>query len=254
MKKSVLFAAMMLLVSISSSATSFIGLDADSVRIHPNRLSGYFQVPIVAQFDGYADTWQVNITYPEGVTPKLVAGITALDGMTVSYTDPTGSMQVFEAPLQVSAYYATVASTTAGIYGYYDYNLDGVYETYGNIKWEPGLHQMWEFNLFIPDNFRQGYIIFDGTINSGYDARGPILSNVKSYRRTLLWIGYERGDVNGDGRINITDVTVLMNALNEQTTTGTSLDEFQVKAADMNGDGRLTITDVTMLINYINAQ
>jgi hypothetical protein len=77
---------------------------------------------------------------------------------------------------------------------------------------------------------------------------------VKSYRRTLLWIGYERGDVNGAGRINITDVTVLMNALNEQTTNGTSLDEFQVKAADMNGDGIVNITDVTMLINYINAQ
>jgi hypothetical protein len=246
--KKMIFAAMMLLVAISSSATSFIGLDADTMRINPNRLTGYWQVPVVADFGGYADTWQVSVTYPGGVIPKLVAGITALEGMTVGYTDPTGTMQTYEAPLQVSAMYETLSSTTAGIYGYYDYNYDGVYETYGNIKWEPGKHQMWEFNLYIPADFRRGYIIFDGTINSGYDARGAILSNVRSYKRTWLWVGYERGDVNGDGKVNITDATMLINCISMCTD---DFDEFQLAAADFNGDGEINISDAVVLINYI---
>jgi hypothetical protein len=49
-------------------------------------------------------------------------------------------------------------------------------------------------------------------------------------------------------------VTVLNNALAEQTINGTSLDEFQQAAADVNGDGIVNITDVTILINKINAQ
>ena len=248
MKKNIIMAMIAVIVSMNSYATSFIGLPSDSVRIHPNRLSGYFQVPVMAYFEGYADTWQVGITYPAGVTPKLVAGITALPGMYVSYADPKGDTLVYEAPLQVSAYYATVASTTAGIYGYYDYNLDGVFETYGNIKWEPGLHEMWEFNLFIPAEFRCGYIVFDGTINSGYDARGPIMANVRTYRRTWLWVGYDKGDINGDGRINVTDVTLLDGYLIDG---GLELDEFQIVAADVNCDGEINITDVTRLIARI---
>ena len=73
MKKFLAIAAAAVLVSISSSATSFIGLDADTMRINPNRLSGYWQVPVVANFEGYADTWQVSVTYPGGILPKLVA-------------------------------------------------------------------------------------------------------------------------------------------------------------------------------------
>ena len=53
-----------------------------------------------------------------------------------------------------------------------------------------------------------------------------------------------RGDVNNDGVVNITDVTLLINAtLNENYS---SIDSNN---ADINGDGVINITDVTMLIN-----
>lgn len=249
MKKFFAIAALAALVSISSSASSFIGLDADTLRINPNRLSGYWQVPVVANFEGYADTWQVSVTYPGGIIPKLVAGITALDGMTVTYEDPTGALVAYEAPLQVSAMYETLSSTTAGVYGYWDYNDDGIMETYGNIKWEPGHHAMWEFNLFIPADFRRGYIVFDGTINSGYDARGAILSNVKAYKRTWLYVGYMKGDVNGDGRVSISDVTLLISHL--MGAPMEELNEFQLDAAEFNLDGKVSIVDVTAIIDSI---
>ena len=51
------------------------------------------------------------------------------------------------------------------------------------------------------------------------------------------------GDYNGDGQVNISDVTTLINIL----LTGRAGDTIN----DMNGDGRLTISDVTTLINYL---
>jgi len=233
-------------LSICAGASNFIGIDADTIRINPNRLTGYWKVNVSASLEGYADTWQVSVTYPGGIIPKLVSGISALDGMTVPYVDQTGACRSYDAPLQVSAMYETLSSTTAGIYGYYDYNIDGIYETYGNIKWEPGMHRMWEFNLSIPGDFRSGYIVFDGTFNSGFDSRGPILSNVRFFKRTWLWVGYEYGDIGGDGNINIADVVLLIDSL-----LGEGLDEFQEKAADADRNGVVDISDATYMIDMI---
>ena len=55
--------------------------------------------------------------------------------------------------------------------------------------------------------------------------------------------GYVRGDVNGDGNVNVTDVTTLIHQLLTGATSPAS--------ADCNQDGRINITDVTGLIDYI---
>jgi hypothetical protein len=254
MKKLQILAAMMLLVSINISAANQFSMSPnDTVRIHPNRLDGYSQQVISMETDGYCDTWNISMSYPDGMMVKLVSGITPMTGMCVDYLTAQGEWQTYEPQLQVSAAYANISATTSALFGFYDYGA-GVLIPYGSVKWEPGTRQMFSLNLYIEPTFREGWLIMDAVFNSSADSRGPILSNVRAYKRTYVFIGYERGDVNGDGRINITDVTVLNNALAEQTTNGTSLDEFQQRAADMNGDGIVNITDVTMLINYINAQ
>ncbi len=51
------------------------------------------------------------------------------------------------------------------------------------------------------------------------------------------------GDVNGDGKINITDVTLLITSALNDDVTGINLE-----TADMNGDGKINITDVTSVI------
>lgn len=58
--------------------------------------------------------------------------------------------------------------------------------------------------------------------------------------------GSLRGDVDGDGRVTITDVTVLIDYLLSGNTSGISLEN-----ADCDQDGRVTITDVTTLIDYL---
>ena len=57
---------------------------------------------------------------------------------------------------------------------------------------------------------------------------------------------HERGDVNGDGRVNIDDVTTLINYLLSMNSTGVVLDD-----ADCDMDGSINIKDVTTLINYL---
>ena len=55
-----------------------------------------------------------------------------------------------------------------------------------------------------------------------------------------------RGDVNNDGKVNITDVTVLINYLLSGNAASVN-----VNAVDVNEDTRVNITDVTVLINYL---
>ena len=56
-----------------------------------------------------------------------------------------------------------------------------------------------------------------------------------------------KGDINADGLVNITDVTLLINML----INGNSLFLNTSDATDVNSDGRTNITDVTTLINYL---
>ena len=53
-----------------------------------------------------------------------------------------------------------------------------------------------------------------------------------------------RGDVNNDGRVNVSDVTKLVNVI-------LSIESVDNTIADVNGDGRVNVSDVTYLINII---
>lgn len=55
-----------------------------------------------------------------------------------------------------------------------------------------------------------------------------------------------RGDVNGDGSVNISDVTALIDYLLSGNANGISL-----VGADCNTDGSINISDVTALIDYL---
>ena len=55
-----------------------------------------------------------------------------------------------------------------------------------------------------------------------------------------------RGDVDGNGKVNINDVTALINYLLGQVSAGVDQD-----AADCDLDGGVNISDVTKLINFL---
>ena len=56
--------------------------------------------------------------------------------------------------------------------------------------------------------------------------------------------GANPGDVNGDGRVNVSDVTTLINMI-------LGIVPTNQEAADVNGDGRVNVSDVTVIINII---
>lgn len=56
---------------------------------------------------------------------------------------------------------------------------------------------------------------------------------------------YELGDVNHDGKLSITDATVLIDGLLTDTSTVCNI------CGDVNGDGKISITDVTVLIDNL---
>ena len=56
-----------------------------------------------------------------------------------------------------------------------------------------------------------------------------------------------KGDINGDGVLNTTDVTALISHL-------LGLGSYSNSLCDVNGDGRVNNSDVTALINLVLAQ
>ena len=54
------------------------------------------------------------------------------------------------------------------------------------------------------------------------------------------------GDLNGDGSINVVDVTLLVNHI-----LGGEAQDAILENADINNDGEVTVTDVTALVNLI---
>ena len=75
---------------------------------------------------------------------------------------------------------------------------------------------------------------------------------VSKYKGAEYWknfrfigeISVETGDIDGDGEINVGDVTALINKLLNAAS-------FDDEVCDINGDGEVNVTDVTSLINMI---
>jgi len=56
----------------------------------------------------------------------------------------------------------------------------------------------------------------------------------------------QKGDANGDGVVNVTDIVEIVNAI-----LGHHSDKFNETAADVNGDGQVNVTDIVSVVNII---
>ena len=89
-------------------------------------------------------------------------------------------------------------------------------------------------------------ITLNSNVDGSYDWRGGT-TNGMFLNRIYLKVGYQRGDVNGDGLVNICDVSALTKYLLAHQ----GLDQYQLEAADFNRDGNVTIADETALTNWL---
>ena len=90
------------------------------------------------------------------------------------------------------------------------------------------------------DIARVRLVSWDATVSTGGAVRTVTLEGITSAAHEALL-----GDLNGDGRVSITDVTTLINNLLGGHVSAS------MEVADIDHDGKISISDVTALINML---
>ncbi|MCH7948376.1 MAG: dockerin type I repeat-containing protein, partial [candidate division Zixibacteria bacterium] len=91
------------------------------------------------------------------------------------------------------------------------------------------------------------FIPFWDTMTATYSVSGT-LADGRDFKAlgTFMLIGYQRGDLNGDGMITVTDLTELVGLLFR---TGQLPEPLEL--SDVNSDGSVNILDLTKLVDYL---
>jgi hypothetical protein len=251
--------ALVLLAAFLVSATAWadnyftMGVN-DTLRVNPAYISGVrtgLDVPIMAHFDGRLNFWQVTVTPPEDMHITAIGTQpNQCPGLTVEYIQSTGTHTTYTATLGYNLNDSLTASSYINISGYWDYDDNEIFETYGTVKWEAGDYTMFPVTCDFDPTFTGGTVTLRCILSSGYDARGGMVgygAPVHSLHQVTVIVGYQRGDVNGDGIISALDLTSINNYL----LTSSGLDQYQLEAADMNGDGNVSALDMSLLIDLL---
>lgn len=223
MKKLILTA--MTLLALNASAESAIYTD-QFIRLNPG--TAEMTLTISMTNERSCDRWMFEMVLPEGIRPISVK---PLDGMSLTYAGDT-----LQAPLCVSQDMATITSFI-GINQYWNAATNTIEN--GVYKWHEGKHELMEITFAVAPDFRFSVMFINGIIDNG-------TTDVRFFSPCNISVGYERGDVNGDGHVSIADVSAIIDHL-----LGGELDEFQREAADTNTDGEVSIADVSTLIDMI---
>jgi hypothetical protein len=121
---------------------------------------------------------------------------------------------------------------------------------YATLKYDPNGNQLWEKRYNGPGNSWDwaNAIAVDGSGNvyvTGQSAQSISYPNNYDYA-TIKYFQFLCGDVNGDGKVTVSDVIYLINYLFKGGPPPVPL-----KAGDVNCDGKETVSDVVYKINYL---
>lgn len=239
MKKFMFFAALCAALCANAFETpNLFKFDADTIRVNPNERS--IALDVTARLAIPCDGWYLHPVYSQGV---VADSVTPLDGMTIRYFDAWQDIQDYQVPLRYSEECLWIDSYSQ-VVGYWDF--DGEWLPYGTVKWAPGEYKMFRIYLRFADNIDYGRVTLTGKVLCSTDRRGYTDIATGTWHRTYFIIGYDRGDVDGNERIDVSDVSTLTDHL-----LGKQLDTYGMDAADVDCDGEVSINDVTTLINEI---
>ena len=168
--KQLLLTLMALALAGTAMADSYLYLD-DFEVIPGQRIT----VPVKANFDGRVSGFQLDLTYPQGLTP---VSIREGGDMAITYLESDGSEQT-----QSPAFYPNQAHDCCiAIFtnaGFWDPDGDGMYEQYGVIKWEAGAYdEMMLLTLNVDEGFTGDEIMLETELSSGSDTRGGTVTDL----------------------------------------------------------------------------
>lgn len=258
--KKILLSLMALMAILPASAASYFTIASavnDTLVIKYESVGFYRLDTLYANFDGRLDNWDVRFEFPPNF--RLTEVEKCADMLYIPYLDSDSVQQLHDAPLYYRQtldldylyYYIDSLSSTITTPGYWYSESDGLFKSYGTIKWEADSNKKMVKLVFKINSGVQsgtlGTLTINGMLSSTSDLRGGTISETTFTKSYTVVAGYKLGDVNGDGLINVADVTALTDYILIQS----GLDPFQLEAADINGDGIVEISDVTALIDLI---
>lgn len=132
----------------------------------------------------------------------------------------------------------TVGANISSITAEYSNKVEGADYIVAVVKDEKAENVLSADNLMYIDQFTSDN---DGKIS----AQMPVSADISDYDVVIFGPEKNRlkGDVNGDGKVNIDDVTLIQKYIANIA----ELDSIQLKAADVNDDENANIDDVTMI-------
>lgn len=250
--KKILVILLALAAFLPASADRYLTFgENDTLMVRPSREDGTQAVMVRAHFDGRLDQWSMIMNLPQGV--RLIGYERSDDMLYVPYWNNLGESCYCSAPLYVNQSddgAAVTMRTNISQRGYWDPYNNGRFDNYGTVKWEAGDYDrmfelVFRFEDTLPDN---ASIAISEYLSSNDDQRGfTIPATYLDNTIQLYWV-YRPGDVDGDAKVGITDVTALIDMiLSGEVPQSEDLRD----AADVDGDGTITIVDVTVLIDRI---
>ena len=270
MKKLTVF-LMALLAILPATADNYFTMRKDTVypvndtlSFYPDFASYKYQLFMMAHFDGYLDQWYLTMTHPDMVTVHIYKNeetnedydVELGPALSIPYYTAQGIQDTCHATLltnlpnqTIGNHYNSYFGSRIYTMGYWVPDTTGVYQSYGTVKWPDGDHDyLFSFWLFI----NYGKIDFDLTLDlyltSTSDLRDVTCISNHSVRNLHIHAGYKPGDVNGNGTIDIADVTMAQDFV-LYGTDGAS--PYEVDAADVDHDGAVRIADVTEIIDLM---
>ena len=246
MKSSIFKRLTLALVAILVAATAHADVDfkINDVHLFETERGREITVPVMAQFSTTPfDFWEVNLTFPEGLTP---VGVFKSYNMYFGIVDQNGQYDDYEALLMTNEDYTQIIGCTLGSIGYHRVQNDEgemVYEPYGSLKW--GDHSYYSYydelfyiKFYVDPSFTGGEIQISGKASCGYDTRFST-SNFMPDTAIDLY----QADINCDGVINISDASYLLGYL-------IGLDPI-ISGGDVQQDGIIDLLDYEEMNDYL---
>ena len=188
--KKLLFTLATLLMAGTAMADSYLYID--DFEIAQDQIGTEIALPVKAHFDWRVSAWELNVSYPEGLTPTFAEP--GAD-MTIQYKNARGR----DANYEVSFTYQELDHYVAAsmVSGYWqDPNGEDpeAWVTYGAVKWEAGDYDE-IFILYVQadETFKGGKIVMTTNPSSGRDTRGGTVKeggeeNVPFVKETVVTV------------------------------------------------------------------